>query len=159
LLEALEYLRGEVDDLELVVFGQLAPCDPPDLGFPIHYAGHLYDDLSLRVLYSALDALVVPSRQEAFGQTASESHACGTPVVAFELGGLPDTVVHEKTGYLARPFETDDLAKGIKWVLAHSKDNALGYEARRVAEGRFAPRQIAGQYIKVYERALLAQTS
>lgn len=154
LLEALEYLRGEVDDLELVVFGQLPPRDPPDLGFPVHYAGHLHDDLSLRVLYSALDALVVPSRQEAFGQTASESHACGTPVVAFELGGLPDTVVHEQTGYLARPFETDDLARGIKWVLTHGEGRAMGDEARRVAEACFAPSKIAGEYMKVYRRAL-----
>jgi hypothetical protein len=55
---ALEYLRGEVPALELVIFGELAPRNPPDLDFPIHYTGHLHDGLSLRALYSAADALV-----------------------------------------------------------------------------------------------------
>ena len=62
LATAFGHLRGEIPGLELVVFGQLAPRNPPDLGFPIHYTGHLHDHLSLRALYSAADALVVPSR-------------------------------------------------------------------------------------------------
>ena len=44
-------------------------------------------------------------------------HACGTPVVAFRTGGLPDIVEHQRTGYLAQPFHTQDLAAGISWVL------------------------------------------
>ena len=78
LLQALKHLRDDprAQGMELVVFGQRAPQSPPNLGFPIHYTGHLHDDLSLRALYSAADAIVVPSRQEAFGQTASEAHAC-----------------------------------------------------------------------------------
>ena len=64
LTPALVHLRGEIPGLELVVLGQLTPRNPPDLGFPIHYTGHLQDELSLRALYSAADALVVPSRQD-----------------------------------------------------------------------------------------------
>ena len=60
LLDALARLRDDREDLHLAVFGQLAPRQPPDLGFPIHYTGHLYDDLSLRALYSAADRLVIP---------------------------------------------------------------------------------------------------
>ena len=45
------------------------------------------------------------------------AHACGTPVVAFRTGGLPDIVEHQRTGYLAQPFHTQDLAAGISWVL------------------------------------------
>jgi glycosyltransferase involved in cell wall biosynthesis len=85
LQSALDHMRGQVPGLELVIFGQLAPEVPVELGFPIHYTGHLHDDISLRLVYSAADAMVVPSRQEAFGQTASESFACGTPVVAFDI--------------------------------------------------------------------------
>jgi glycosyltransferase involved in cell wall biosynthesis len=109
----------------LVVFGQHAPRSPSSLGLPIHYTGHLHDDRSLRVLYSAADAMVVPSRQEAFGQTASEAHACGTPVVAFNTGGLADIVEHQSTGYLSKAFDTEDLAQGITWVLAQRASGQL----------------------------------
>ena len=66
---------------------------------------NLNDNNSLMNLYSAADATVVPSRQESFCQTASESHACGTPVVGFNIGGLNDIVDHLRTGYLAKAFD------------------------------------------------------
>ena len=65
--------------------------------------------------------LVVPSRVESFGQTASESMACGNPVVAFSTTGLKDIVDHKVNGYLAKPFETEDLANGIKYVMNSSE--------------------------------------
>ncbi len=63
------------------------PAQSPDLGFPIHCSGHLHNYLSLRLSYTFAVVMVVPSQQEAFGQTASEAQACGTPVVAFLTGG------------------------------------------------------------------------
>jgi glycosyltransferase involved in cell wall biosynthesis len=122
LLKALSHLRDDqrAQGLELVVFGQRAPQSPPDLGFPIHYTGHFHDDLSLRALYSAADVMVIPSRQDNLPNTGVEAHACGTPVVAFDIGGLPDIVEHQKTGYLAKAFDTEDLARGILWVLEHA---------------------------------------
>lgn len=147
LTAALEHLRGEIPGLELVVFGQLAPRNPPDLGFPIHYTGHLHDDLSLRALYSAADALVVPSRQDNLPNTAVEAQACGTPVVAFNIGGLPDIVEHQCTGYLAKPFETEDLAVGIRWVLEEN----LRKQSRELAVERFSKSVVARQYVHHYQ--------
>ena len=152
LLAALELLRGQFQDLQLVVFGQSAPRELPDLGFPIHYTGHLHDDLSLRVLYSAADAMIVPSRQEVFGQTASEAHACGTPVIAFDICGLPDIVTHQQTGWLAKPFDTEDLARGIQWVLGDAvRHAALSHQARVDAKKRFAYSVVAEKYMMIYE--------
>jgi len=159
LQEALNHLRGELPGLELVVYGQLPPREPPALGFPIHYTGHLHDDLTLRVLYNTADALVIPSRQDNLPNTGIEALACGTPVVAFETGGLPDIVVHKRTGYLANSLDTEDLAAGIRWVLekVHNESSgsmSLGDNARAHAVERFSYPVIAAQYLDVYKRAM-----
>lgn len=117
LQQALRHLEGEISGLELVVFGQMAPKEPDDSGFPIHYAGFLHDDISLRLLYSAANAMVLSSRQDNLPNTGLEAQACGTPVVAFDVGGMPNIVRHKKTGYLAKPFDVIELAEGIKWTL------------------------------------------
>jgi glycosyltransferase involved in cell wall biosynthesis len=148
---ALDRLRGEIAGLELAVFGQGEPKQAPDVGFPVHYMGRMQDPLSLRVLYSAADAMVVPSRQEAFGQTASEAHACGTPVIAFKVGGLPDIVDHLKTGYLAAPFDIEDLARGVQWVLAEGdRSKNLGEAARQKALTLWTPEVVGNLYIQLY---------
>ncbi|EFA68198.1 glycosyltransferase family 4 protein [Cylindrospermopsis raciborskii] len=155
LRSALNLLRGQFAGLELVVFGKLEPREPIDLGFPIQYTGHLHDDLSLRILYSAADAMVIPSRQDNLPNTGLEAHACATPVIAFNIGGLPDIVEHGKTGYLAKAFHADDLAVGIQWVLSdHSRLSDLGLAARERAIGRWANNLIADQYCKVYNEVL-----
>lgn len=152
LQSGLNHLRGQLPGLELVVFGQPAPKMPFDMGFPVHYTGHLHDDVSLRLLYSAADTMVAPSRQEAFGQTASESHSCGTPVVAFNATGLRDIVEHQKTGYLVKAFDTLDLAEGLHWVLKDSTRLALlGQAARARAVELWSCETVATQYADVYK--------
>lgn len=150
LQEALGKLRGEILDTHLVIFGQASPKTPPDLGFPIHYTGHLHDDLSLQVLYSAADAFVLPSRQDNLPNTGVEALACGTPVVAFNTGGLPDIVDHQNNGYLATAFNTDDLACGIKWVLHSSHYKKLRQKSRDYCKEQFHNTIIAATYSLLY---------
>lgn len=64
LQKSLQHIDGQGPELELVILGQLAPKHTEYIGFPVHYTGHMYDDISLRLLYSAADALVIPSRQD-----------------------------------------------------------------------------------------------
>ena len=110
------------------------------------------DDDDLRALYNEVDAIVVPTRTETFGQVASEALASGTPVVAFDATGPKDIVNHKTTGYLAEPFDPRDLVKGIKWVVQDSSRNEkLSHEARKAAEERFSIRTVASQYEKLYK--------
>ncbi|NQW46362.1 MAG: glycosyltransferase, partial [Planctomycetes bacterium] len=154
---AVQQLRGRINGLELVVFGQLAGQGDTTLGFPVRSTGYLHDDEKLRLLYSAADAVAVPSRLEAFGQTASESHACGTPVVAFDTGGLADIVEHRKTGYLAKPFDVLDLAAGIEWVLqAKDRGTSLNSAARERACRLWSYGVIGTQYAELYARVMAA---
>ena len=153
LLSALEHLRGQMPDLHLVVFGESAPKHQPDLGFPIHYVGHLHDDLSLRVLYSAADALMIPSRIDNLPNAGVEAMACGTPVIAFDTCGLSDIVTHQQTGWLAKPFDTDDLARGIQWVLNDKvRYIVLSCQARMYAVNKFSTSAVIPQYQKIYQK-------
>jgi glycosyltransferase involved in cell wall biosynthesis len=155
LRQALMHLRGEIDGLRLMVFGERIPSVPVDLGFPVHYMGILHDDLCLRALYSAADLLILPSRQENLSNTGVEALACGTPVVAFDVCGMPDLVMHKQTGYLAQGFDAEDLAHGIQWILADSERYLdISRMARQDAVARFSYPIVAEKYLKVFNDAL-----
>jgi glycosyltransferase involved in cell wall biosynthesis len=140
--------------LELVIFGQNRPQLPPNLGFPIHYMGHLHDDFSLRALYSSVDAMLIPSRQDNLPNTGLEAHSCATPVIAFKIGGLEDIVEHKHTGYLAKAFDISDFANGIIWTLEQSATGQLGNQARESAVMKFSEQVIASAYIEIYKKVL-----
>lgn len=148
---ALQHLRNEIPGLELVVFGQLCPKQPLTLGFPIHYIGHLHDDLSLRILYSAADVYILPSRQDNLPNTGVESLACSTPIVAFNVCGLPDIIMHKETGYLARAFDTEDLAQGVLWVLTQASRERLRIRARARALAQFTSEVTTKEYLHLYK--------
>lgn len=157
---ALQMLRarardGVLEGLHLVIVGQPRPPEPLDVGFPVHYAGVLTDDAALQLHYAAADVVVVPSRLDNLPQAATEAMACGTPVVAFRTGGLSDIVSHQRTGYLAEPFDPSSLAAGIEWVLADARRRReLGTAARQTAESRWDPAVVARQYVQLYEEVL-----
>lgn len=148
------FRTGEIP-LEIVIFGCDRPSEPLDWGFPIHYLGRLQDDLTLALAYSVADVMVVPSRQEAFGQTASEALACGVPVVAFNATGPRDIVEHRRSGYLAEPYDPQDLAQGIHWVLGdRPRLAALKHQARRRAEEQFSLKLMGQRHQRLYEQIL-----
>jgi len=149
---ALDLIKTDVD---IVIFGASAPEALPSLPHKIHYAGILYDDQSLAILYSACDVVVVPSRQESFGQTASEAMSCGTPVVAFATTGLLDIVDHKINGYLAEPFNSLDLATGIDWILNNEQYPDISRLARDKCLRVFNDHIVAKKYVAIYQEAVL----
>ncbi|MGH7715385.1 MAG: glycosyltransferase, partial [Vulcanimicrobiaceae bacterium] len=159
LLVALTKLR-EVPSLRntvLVVFGDLKPGDLPDLGMDSRYVGYINDDRQLARLYASADVAVMPSLQEAFGKTTIEAMACGTPVVAFDSGGPRDIIDHRVDGYLTRPFDTGDLARGIAWCLAEQRNGGtLGSRARTKVEAKFDIAVVAARYHALYQTAVAA---
>jgi glycosyltransferase involved in cell wall biosynthesis len=154
LLPAVQHLSKTAlgADSEVVVFGASRPDSEPDFGMPSHYLGRLHDDISLAVLYSAADVMVVPSIRESFGQTASEAMACGTPVVAFAATGLMDIVTHKHNGYLAKPYEPMALSDGIEWVLSLDmcESRMLSVNARKTAIARFSIESMTASYIDLF---------
>lgn len=146
------YMNGWGNNFEVVVFGSSEPINSLELGLKIHYLGHLPGDIALSLLYAAADVMVVPSTQENLANTVMESLSCGTPCVAFNIGGMPDMIEHKHTGYLASSFNTEDLAKGIIWVLEDDERwKVLSLQARRKVENEFDIQTVAKKYADLYE--------
>ncbi|MBD0379780.1 glycosyltransferase family 4 protein [Paenibacillus sedimenti] len=142
-------------DTELIVFGSDPPANPVPLGMPVHYTGRLNDDISLTLLYSAADVFLSPSLEDNLPNTVMEAMACGVPCVAFEIGGIPDLITHLQNGYLAKAFEVNDLAYGIKWVIEHEdRRTRLSHDARAKVESSFELSHIASCYSQLYEEVL-----
>ena len=154
LLKSLQALNNPEDNYELVVFGDSSQEQFSKLKIPIHFIGHIRNDERLVSLYNAADLMVIPSRQEAFGQVASEAQACGTPVVAFSTSGLKDIVEHGQTGYLAKPFDIHDFAAGIEWVGTTKDADYLSKKAKDRAHAMFSYRHVAIQYRSLYKKIL-----
>jgi len=75
--------------------------------------------------------------------------------VAFNIGGMPDLIEHQQNGYLAKPFESLDLARGIHWVLENKERwNRLSKRAREKVEAEFDLRIISTRYRSLYVNVL-----
>lgn len=137
---------------DLVILGATQPSQPVDLGLKAHYLGTLTQDEALARVYTAADVFIAPSRQENLPNSVMEALACGTPCVAFDIGGMPDLIDHQQTGYLARPFAIDDLAQGIAWVLSDARRwQQLSLQARASVEQRFTQELQARRYWALFQ--------
>lgn len=151
LAPALTRIASSRTEVEGVIFGQSEPSKPLDIGLPIRWFGHVSDDYTLALLYSAADVMVVPSRQENLPQSATEAQACGCPVVGFDVTGLPDAVEHLHTGYLAPELCSESLSQALEWVLTDSSRRAhLSAEARSRALRLWDESVVAVQYQNLF---------
>jgi glycosyltransferase involved in cell wall biosynthesis len=104
----------------------------------IKWVGWLSDVKALGAFYRSLDLLVMPSRQESFGVSAVEAAASGLPVIASNIGGIPEVVVDGETGLLVNAEDVSGFSKAMI-MLAENDDlrKKLGFKARRRAESHF----------------------
>jgi glycosyltransferase involved in cell wall biosynthesis len=153
LVDALGYLtRGETDhEYILMIAGPDPPRNDISLPLPVRWLGHLSNPESLRQAYSMADVLAVPSRMEVFSLTSLEAQSCGLPVVAFDNSGPAGIVRPMQTGWLARAFNAEEFAAGIRWVTEDSgRWRKLSEFSRANAIERFSPHVVANQYLDVY---------
>ena len=143
------------DNVELVVFGASNPGIEFKMPLPTRFMGRIHDNITLALLYSAADVFVCPSLQENLPTTVIEASACGTPSVGFSCSGLPEVIEHGETGYLATPYDTADLAHGIRIILDNSMIAAsMGQNARLLAEKKFDVKLQAKKYLSLYQNLL-----
>jgi glycosyltransferase involved in cell wall biosynthesis len=157
LVRALEVLKsnGQSHGIDLILFGSRKSLSIPDLPVPYRCLGTFYDEISLALVYSSVDVFVIPSEQENFPNTILEAAACGIPSVAFSVGGIPELIIHKKTGYLAHSFDCSELAAGIQWVLEdQNRYDVLSNNARENVTNYYTLDIMARQYLQLYEKAL-----
>ncbi len=110
----------------------------------------------LPLYYSAADVCVIPSEDERFGLPALEAIACGTPVVASDVGGLRFTVVPQHTGLLVPPGDVDGFARAIAEVLRHDLwTERLRRQGGSALDAQFTWPGVAAQLSDRYRRCLV----
>lgn len=153
-INAIEHLQCLANKMKivLVAFGQSSDLSHINSPYPLYALGHLNTASDLRTAYSAADVFVIPTREDNLPNTVLESMACGTPVVGFDLGGLPDMVIHRKTGYLAPFPDIEEMAHGIHWILKN-KNIKFQRFCRQHVERHYALTRQANDYMSLYRSA------
>jgi glycosyltransferase involved in cell wall biosynthesis len=149
LVEAVE----DLDDIHLLLVGT-ASGELKIAGSHQHLGFVEADDHLARV-YSAADVFVIPSRQDNLPNTVLEAMACGTPVVGFEAGGIPDMVRPGETGWLATEGNVQALRAAIQKAFSDDKErNQREKQARKTVEEEYMLEGQVRLYSELYEKLL-----
>jgi len=105
-------------EIELLVFGR-ADTTELNLPFKVHSFGRISDEEMISQIYSAADFSVVSSLEDNLPNTVLESLSCGTPVVAFNIGGIPEMIDHKENGYLVEKLTGESLSIGLNWMITN----------------------------------------
>jgi N-acetyl-alpha-D-glucosaminyl L-malate synthase BshA len=123
-----------------------------ELSADVHFLGkqdRVYEILSQANLF------LLPSELESFGLAALEAMACEVPVIATDVGGLPEVVTHGEDGYLVEPHDLAAAAKCAVQILASPELNRqMGKKARENAAWSYCASKIIPQYEAYYRRVL-----
>ena len=114
--------------------------------------GRIEDDRLLSIIYSSVDVFVIPSVQDNLPNTVLESISCGTPIVGFDVGGIPDVVRNGETGILVRQGDVFGMKSAIEGILSNDKlRESMSRNCRALALREYSEDVQAKRYISVYE--------
>jgi glycosyltransferase involved in cell wall biosynthesis len=130
------------------------PLDPP------WHAEHLgfLSEQNMAILYAACDVLLFTSQEDNLPNMILEAMACGLPVVAYSVGGVPELVESGKTGLLADPFDTSTLCEHLKSIMGNAElRQDMGRTARTAIATSFTLDAQARRYRDLYARLIARQ--
>ncbi len=159
LISALKVIDEQYGDIKqrinIVVFGTIDEKVIGEIPFKVHQLGRISGEEKIALCYNSADIYVTTALQDNLPNTVVESLSCGTPVVAFNTGGLPDMVEHMRTGYLAELKSATDFAKGIITILSDSELlDKMKTNCRQTALKKFNEETVANQYLEYYREVL-----
>lgn len=147
LKDALKYLNNK-SEIVLVCFGTKHKSKISLNGIETINIGYIDNDHTMVELYNLATVLVVPSLEENLSNTIMEGMSCGTPVVAFDIGGNSDMIIHGKTGYLAEERNAESLSNCLEKAMENSDE--LGQNARAYICSQFNRKEVAKRYKDYY---------
>ncbi len=135
---------------QLIIIGRIAEHTDLDEipNLKITKLGRISDMKKIAAAYALADAFLIPSNQDNLPNTIMESLSCGTGVVAFKTGGIPEMVQHLETGYIAELYNAEEFANGISWVLEHS--NSIRNSCRKFALENYQENIIVNKHLEYY---------
>lgn len=158
LAEALDMIKAAHPDcaIEIVVMGKSEIEPLMSLPYPVHLLGMIQNPEDLSLVYGACDVFVIPSLEDNLPNTVMESLACGTPVVGFDTGGIPEMVGHESEGIIVPQKDSKGLAEGIVRVLNSGAQATEAYRkaARAKVMTHYTEAIVARKYLDLYENML-----
>lgn len=155
LLEAVKNLPPRLkQELVLLTAGE-GRLELGDTGIPAVNLGYIEDEARLAQAYNAADLFLFASRAETAGLVALESLSCGTPIVGFRVGGIPDSVRPGLTGYLAEPEKALAFRDGIVELLSDEEGlSRMRQNARQMVVEEYCQELSVRRYIELYQELL-----
>lgn len=152
-IKALHILKNKTNknDIQIAIFGKENRDFVELLPFKTINLGYIKKQDDLVSMYSASDVYITTSIQDNLPNTIMESLSCSLPVIAFDIGGIPEMIDHKKNGYLAKEKSSEDIAEGIIWLM-HSDIKKIKQNARNKVLENFSEDKIFNQYNAVYNR-------
>lgn len=143
------------DKFEMVVFGKLDKNVTNQIPLKINQLGKLKNEEEIVMAYNAADIYVAPSLQDNLPNTIMEAMACGVPVVAFNVGGIPDLIDDGVNGILVELKSSEDLAKAIEKILLNENlSKKFSIAARQKILNDFDQKIVAAKYYELYKSIL-----
>lgn len=123
-----------------------------ETGITAETTGHINSDQAMAALYNVADAVLVPSLEDNQPNVICEALACGTPVVAFKSGGIPEMIQHEETGFLTAPKNVQGLVDGVLWAEKTKLSPITQKLCRARAMQNWSPEICAKKYLDLYKK-------
>ena len=143
------------DSVELLVVGSHGTSEDLNTDLAVRFLGPVSSEECLRAIYSAADVFALPSRQDNLPNTAVEALACGTPTVAFDIGGIGDVVGRDgECGSLVAFGDISGFARALERFLVHPDIDYVRRACRKRAHDVFSADEVAARYVELY-RSLL----
>lgn len=149
LLNALDRLKNKSKICVLVIGKKMAE---KQVGFEIKHLGFKSKSDDVVNCYNAADFFVIPSIEDNLPNTVIESLACGTPVIGFNIGGIPDMIENNKSGLLSEINDEQAFITNIEFFVDLDNYDSYSKNGRATIEEKFSEETVVKQILSLYQK-------